>query len=88
MIHIGNTGSNVEATVQAPYPIGNLRFCLSWNAGSEWAASLLAHTLRRALGEKLANIRSEAYQQGWKDAKAKRGNRGPDSFNGAWEGRT
>lgn len=45
-------------------------FPFRFDAGTEWAAALLAYELRHDLWNALVGIRREAYQAGWKDAKA------------------
>lgn len=47
-------------------------FTWRWNAGTEWAATLLLRAIREQLGDGMTEARAEAYAEGWRDAKAKR----------------
>jgi hypothetical protein len=53
---------------------------LYWEAGHEASAAAAADWLNRELQRKVAEARELSYQQGWRDAKAKRAKR--DTFSG------
>jgi hypothetical protein len=65
-----NREQRVVITIREPIT-GDV-FDLSTDAGSSWAAKLLAHALREVTGKALSLARERAYAQGWQDAKAKR----------------
>ena len=44
----------------------------TWHCADAVAAGFITHAMDKQLGDRLAAIREEAYEQGWKDAKAKR----------------
>ena len=46
---------------------------LSWECGSDWYAALLVERCEERLFSMMGNVRRQAYRQGWKDAKAKKG---------------
>lgn len=46
-------------------------FQFSFNCGGEAYAGLLTKALRDALGDAVQAVRREAYEEGWRDAKAK-----------------
>lgn len=50
-----------------------------------YQAELLTLQLRENLNSKLAEIKREAYNQGWKDAKARTRKRKWDEFCGRWK---
>jgi hypothetical protein len=54
----------------------NETFEWSYNAGTEWAAILLRNALVSALGSRMTQAREEAYNEGWKNAKAKKPRQG------------
>ena len=47
-------------------------FDFSFNAGSMWAANLLARAIESELGEHQQESRAEEYAAGWRDAKSKK----------------
>jgi hypothetical protein len=47
-------------------------FRLEWETGTEWAACLLLEAITDALGDRVAKIREQSYNEGWAAAKAKR----------------
>jgi hypothetical protein len=56
---------------------------LYWDCGKELHAELLRDHLHETLNGRLEVIRREAYEKGWKDAKAKR--RKEDWFSRWWK---
>lgn len=72
VIGIRSEKNDLVVSFRAGYPIDGLIFELRWAAGSEWSARLLAHSLRSRISDLLSRIRREAYEDGWRDAKAKR----------------
>lgn len=73
MISFKRDGSTVgiAVTVQVPNYDGRV-YHTQWNAGGEAYAGFLSAAMNEQMREALRNIRKEAYEQGWKDAKAKR----------------
>lgn len=44
----------------------------TWKTHDEAYAQMLAYHVNKSLKEKMQEIRQQSYEQGWKDAKAKR----------------
>lgn len=59
---------------------------LGWECGSEWAARLLCDWLGEEMRARLKNIREDAYNFGWKQAKAKKGGKN-EWWPGNWQWR-
>lgn len=72
MFSIGRDGCKVTISVMPAYPIHGWTFHFSYTAEQEWGAVMLTENLRDKQGTELRRIREEAYQRGWKDAKAHR----------------
>jgi hypothetical protein len=71
MIEIIQDGVELVVSLTSGYEAKQSRFSLRWNAGTEWACSLLVWHLRRRLEAHIEKTRKEAYAAGWKAAKAK-----------------
>lgn len=72
MIRFSRDGTVVRATVSCPIPNYESRdFWFQWIPGDEAYAGLLSAALQTRMVDQLERIRREAYEQGWKDAKAK-----------------
>lgn len=72
MITFERNGTDVECKVDLKMPYWDTRvFHFKWGASSEVCSSLLTKHAETALSDRLKEIRKEAYNQGWKDAKAK-----------------
>lgn len=50
---------------------GLYTYATTYSAGDDVHAQLLVNQLNKSMGDKLAEIRHEAYDAGWKAAKAK-----------------
>jgi hypothetical protein len=83
MIDISQDGAHLLVTLTGEYPISGTRFTLRWDAGSSWAANLLRYHMDKRMGEQLEALRREAYERGWKDAKAHRTK--ATWFSSAWK---
>ena len=62
--------------------IGDRVYTMKWNCNDSEYASLLTKRFQDTMEEKLRTIRHEAYEAGWKDAKAKKARE--TWFSGAW----
>jgi hypothetical protein len=74
MIYIKPKDKQVELKFNVDVGTG-WNYSFSWNCNDEVYAQLLAAQMNKQLGNKLELIRREAYDQGFKDAKAKRAKR-------------
>lgn len=71
-IQLKREGTSVRLSFEAYInALGNRVFSFDWEAGSEWAASLLYSAIEKYLGEQLQKVKKSAYDKGWKDAKAR-----------------
>jgi hypothetical protein len=70
MIKFHQHGTQVKVEIDPG--INGSTMLLYWQADKEMLAYLLRDKLQTELGDKLRAIREEAYEKGWKDAKAKR----------------
>lgn len=83
MITIEKCGKIVRAVVAFTTPWFNLqKWTFEVSAASDLEAEYVAHSMREQMNEKLRRIRAEAYEEGWKDAKAKRAKR--KYHHGGW----
>ena len=83
MIYFKRNGQNVEAELHFNTPTLGSRYCtVSINAGNPTNADFLTQAYKDRLFETLKGLREEAYNQGWKDAKAKRTK--SKWFKGVW----
>ena len=62
---------SLEFVVNIP-EMGNRYYTFEWNCNSPEYAGLLAKAMRNGLWSKIGQVRQEAYENGWKDAKGKR----------------
>lgn len=66
--------TQVQCRVNGALPeIEKSVFLFSFVCGQEYAAALLVRHLNETFLKQVQLIKSEAYERGWKDAKAKRG---------------
>lgn len=75
MFQIQSNGSEVVVTIESgiPHPDGGpTHFPVRWNAGTAYAAYLLAEHLRSHLNNLVTDVRREEYESGWTAAKAKK----------------
>lgn len=72
VLNICRNGTAVEVTVDSGLAIERSRFQFKWETNSDWAAELLANKLRKRVGDAVQAARKEAYEEGWRDAKAKK----------------
>lgn len=73
MLKIHTSDEKVVTTISGQYPVSDWGYTFTFNAGSKDYAAMLSHNLRDHLEKSLRTIREHAYNDGWKDAKAKRG---------------
>lgn len=72
-VTINRKGQDVELWLDAFIPnYDSRRFGFTFHCGGDVYAGLLTEHLRKRLGNLVEEARREAYEQGWKDAKAKR----------------
>jgi hypothetical protein len=85
MIEIVREGTKlvVKITVWIP-TLGERVYPCTWECGTEEYAGFLADAISLRMGNKLQAIRQEAYNKGWKEAKAKKGGR-YSWFSRAWK---
>lgn len=71
MLKIIQSGDKITLRIEYHSGVQNWHtdFCLTTN--SELVAELQGTAMRKALRDALSTIREEAYNRGWKDAKAK-----------------
>ena len=62
----------LNITVYIPYECERI-FTFTWDTEASWSAGLLTSAMKTALETRITAIREEAYQDGWRDAKAKKG---------------
>jgi hypothetical protein len=83
MIRFRRDGQHVQCSINCDIPNYEERvFSVYWNAGNEWAAGLLSAETEKQMYAKLERIRCEAYEEGWRAAKAKKAKR--KYFNLGW----
>lgn len=82
MIQFTIDGKDLLVRIESELPPKENVYLLRWNTADACYANLLGDHLRSKLNNKLRAIREEAYEQGWKDAKAKRKKK--DWFSGWW----
>lgn len=81
MIEFKRDGTKVTAIVTTSVPMDCVRnFQLSFEAGSEWAAGLLANAMRTQFCDAVKQARTEEYEAGWTDAKSHKKNAKKDWF--------
>ena len=74
MIEFKRDGTRAIATIEVAVPFYDARvFYMSFECSSEAYAGLLTNLLKETVGEAVRLAREEAYEKGYKDAKAKRG---------------
>lgn len=73
MIQFSRNGTLVRCTVPLQVPNYEKRlFHFEWETNSPAFAGLLSAEMDKRLHAELERIRREAYERGWKDAKAKK----------------
>jgi hypothetical protein len=72
MISFNRDGTKVMITVSLTVPYYEDRvFFFYWEAGSAWAAGLLAHAMNEAFTHMVRMTREQEYDAGWAAAKKK-----------------
>lgn len=71
MIQIEIKETKVRVIVDTKYPIES-RYVFSFDTGNADFAALLAENMNEKMRNDLEKIRRDTYEQGWKDAKAKK----------------
>lgn len=83
MISFKRDGTVVKSDVTTFIPNFDDRvFHFQWECATEAYAGLLSAHMQRDMGAKLKAIRVHAYEEGWKDAKAKRARE--EWFRSSW----
>lgn len=68
VVHDGRT---VTISIRV-HRTGGESFRFTFDAGSVWAAHMLANAIREQLASVMERARSDAYELGWRDKSAKR----------------
>lgn len=71
MIDVVREGTKVKVAID-PSMFDGKSMCLYWDCTYDWYASLLVQKINATMSARLRSIREEAYEAGWKDAKAKK----------------
>ena len=72
MLTFRNEGVNVIAAIDTKTAVDKNLWLFKFKLDYEAAAAMCANALDRKLDDLIGDIRREAYEQGWRDAKAKR----------------
>jgi hypothetical protein len=64
-------GSSIVVRIESGFNIVASDIELGWDCGNELLARAMLHILRERLGHTMRKVRQEAYDAGWKAAKAK-----------------
>jgi hypothetical protein len=72
MLSFWREESKVVVHVQHGIFDNNVGFSLNIESGQPYQAELLLRALRDNLEKRLIDIKKQAYEEGWKDAKAKK----------------
>ena len=72
MININKHGTTVKVSIETGLIASSSDVLLYWECGNDVFAELLTNQLRKKLADRIQAIRQEEYEQGWKDAKAKK----------------
>lgn len=70
MIDIKREGTFVKVVVDSQWPISG-QYSFQWDTGRNDFACLLSENLKNKMVRDIERMRRDAYNQGWKDAKAK-----------------
>lgn len=71
MIKVWKSGTQIKLEVDPGMSDKSVMY-FYWNCGTEWYTELLRKQLDERLRASLQKIREDAYNDGWKDAKAKK----------------
>ena len=84
MIEFKQSVKLVEMKIDLYVPgMGTRAWTMNWNAASEEYAAFLVDALRREMSASLMAIRKKSYEDGWRDAKAKKSGK-RTWFEGGW----
>lgn len=86
ILDIRRNGTAVTLRFQSRLPIDANAFPFGFDCGSEWAACLLASTVRSTIENEIAAIRKSEYERGYRDGRAKRAKESwfASSFSWRW----
>lgn len=70
-IHVGEK-IDCKVTINVPY-CGEVVWTFSHQHTDQYYSGLACSAMKQQMGDALAQIRREAYEQGWKEAKAHKG---------------
>lgn len=83
-IQFNHVGEKVECRVTIDVPFcGPVIWTFSHAHTDQYYSALACQQMQKQLGDALEAIRRESYEQGWKDAKARKGGKG-DWFSRQW----
>ncbi len=82
MIKISTEKEVVILELTHGHPVANYTSTFRYVRGNEFDAKLMADNLQKKLKSELEQVRKEAYEQGWSDAKGKR--KKEDWFSGSF----
>ena len=71
MIEFKRDGTTIEVLIEVKASQEKRWLPFHWNANNELYAELLVENFKHHLIEQMQRARKEAYEAGWKDAKAK-----------------
>lgn len=64
-------GDKIEIVLTHTYPVDGYTSKFTYQSHSEFHAKLMAHNLREGIELEMRIIRQQAYNEGWKNSKAK-----------------
>lgn len=70
MINITREGTQVKVEIKSSYPLTKT-YLFYWECGREDFAMLLRDNLQGSMNKALERLKTQAYNEGWKHAKAK-----------------
>ena len=70
-----NTDAVVNISIDVPF-CEKMVFAMCFKCGTAEYAGLLTEAMKQQVGAAISAARKEAYEQGWRNAKAKRGKEG------------
>ncbi len=71
MVELSSKDKTVTVKIKGGWPVGDWVWTWSIDVGQEAYALLLVNNMRERMGYELSRIREDAYNEGWKNAKAK-----------------
>ena len=85
MITFVKEGKNVSVKIEHGIFYGDAHFSVQIIQSYEFQAELLKRALQEKMNIEISKIKRNAYNQGWKEAKAKSKKKQYDDFFGGWD---